>query len=424
MQYGLWVFHILFAGLNPLKATALYTAVPPSSNPKSYINKQFFNQLDRLVELERIGDGRVWFNVEDFSQLSRLNARSVRIVALETHNITEDDDEFSVCSSLSANSRIDFSSTIDTWKAMGNIIHDSDDVSFSITCSMWKSCICPELSCSRLSQVVAKQLEQEFDWTHVRKSDKPMYKFHLLLYECSAILELLALDRPLATDELPRPGFKLVESFALAKSAEIKPNEVVLDPMCGRATFLIEAAKFWPLAFYQGTDISDTQLQYAKENCQAAKMPVELLYADARKLTHLKDSSVDKIISCPPFGRQFDKVSENLYEELLLEWSRVLKDTGRMALLLDMANLPSMTEAIEKANCQIEFCRSPSFRLGKIRATILLVSKASTISKDEGRLREGKLRWETRDDSGRATWATMRSEALPSLIPYSLTVTK
>jgi len=164
------------------------------------------------------------------------------------------------------------------------------------------------------------------------------------------------------------------------------------------------------------------QLEDAQENCRVACVQVDLLHGDARNLQHLADGSIDKIISCPPFGRQFSKESEDsngndLYGELLLEWSRVLKDTGRMVLLVDASNLLFMKEAIEKANCHVDFQRAP-FRLGKLRGTFLVVSKTKTFSARK----EGLFDFEVGQARGRALWAELRSQALPSLVPYSRTL--
>jgi hypothetical protein len=80
---------------------------------------------------------------------------------------------------------------------------------------------------------------------------------------------------------------------------------------------------------------------------------------------------VDEILSCPPFGRQFPKESANLFRNCC---KNVQGDTGRMVLVVDMYNFKDIVDASQKANCAVNFCRSPS-RLGKIRATIVVVTK-------------------------------------------------
>jgi len=400
-------------------AASLYTAVPPSPNPKSKVTKDFRIQLDELVELQRLDDGRAWFDVTTTSVLSSLNARSIRIVASQNHGVVESDDENSLASYINSNPS-DIHDAISTWEKTGNSLTDNEPVSFTISSKKWDSFIIPELSATTTRRILTQQLVETFNWTLVRNSESPTYKFHLLLFESSVVLELVALDRPTGTNELPKPGFKRVESFALVKSLDIQPDDVVIDPMCGKGTFLIEAATIWPSAKYCGMDTSMDQLENAKENIEAAKVVVELESADARKLADWNDSSVDKIVCCPPFGRQFEKVSDSLYEDLMKEWSRVLKDTGRMAILLDKGNVASMTEAIQNANCQVDQCRTPSFQLGNIRATILLASKRSNTSCEQKETEFGLLWWEKGNQRfGRSLWAAMRSEALPSLVPYS-----
>ena len=52
-------------------------------------------------------------------------------------------------------------------------------------------------------------------------------------------------------------------AWALAKSANIRPGDSVLDPMCGRGVLLCEAALGWRHARYMGCDISLSQLRDA-----------------------------------------------------------------------------------------------------------------------------------------------------------------
>ena len=109
-----------------------------------------------------------------------------------------------------------------------------------------------------------------------------------------------------------------------------------------------------------------TNSKMPRENVEFANVMVELQNVDARRLVDCEDASVDKIVCSPSFGRQFEKDSENFYEELLKEWSKVLKDNGRIAILLDMDNVPSMMDAMRSANCTVDQCHKPSFQLGRI----------------------------------------------------------
>lgn len=400
--------------------TPLFTAVPPSPNPKSKISKEFRRQLDNLVNLERLDEGRAWFGLKaPASTLTSLNARSVRIVAAKYESVLDTDDTNAIAANLVKNPS-DIQDAVAAWKEAGNFLTENEPITFSITCRKWNSFVIPDLDRTEMRNVLSQHLGEDFDWDIPWDGQAPTFKFHLLLFESSAILELVALDRPMKTESLRHPGFKLVESFALVKSLDIQPGDVVIDPMCGKGTFLVEAATIWPFGKYYGMDTSTDQLQLAKENVEAAKVAVQLQFADAKNLRDWKDGSVDKIVCCPPFGRQFEKDSDNLYEELMVEWSRVLKDGGKISILLDEGNIPSMMDAIQKANCHVDQCRTPTFELGKIRATIILASKPpSDAPKKETEF--GSLWWEHTKYPGRSLWSTMRSKALPSLVPYSCT---
>ena len=418
LHHYLSYLFLLFQGN---EALVQWTAVPPSPNPRAKLNQKFLEDLTSIASIERVEDGRIWFQTEDVDQkLCQLNARSIRLVAMESQNL-DTEDPMSIIPTLCNNwDTLLFS--IQTWREAGNKLLDST-ATFTVSCQKWKSFQFSNASTTMLCNELSKHLAREFEWTRVTKKEDPTLKLNLLLHGSTVTLELITFVVPLATDELPKPGFKRVESFIMAKAANIQPREVVLDPMCGRATFLVEAATLWPQAEYQGVDLSITQLEDGAENCKAANVSVELVCADSRKLEHFKDGSVDKILCCPPFGRQFSIESDKLYDELLQEWSRVLKPTGRMVLLVDTPNVDSLAHAVKMASCRVEFIRSPPFRLGKIRGTIVIVVKDHIASYgsygSEPSPGEGLFDWERGDGRGRALWTALRAQALPALVAYS-----
>jgi len=409
-----------------LSICLLWTAVPPSTNPDSKINREFLDVAIPVINIERAETGRVWFHCDDdkLQLLDSIPARSLRLVALKSTEISplrldkqssHPNTESTVVESLCHNWKTLYAS-LNAWAMCGNI-HPRPDESptFSLTCQKWDTFVDPTISTSGLANEMAKALSRKFGWSRVRKSQRASYRFHALLYDSQVILELVTFERPLRVDELPKPGFKRIESFAVVKTADIQPDEFVLDPMCGRATFLVEAATLWPSARYQGVDSSDDQLQNAKENCRAAHVPIFLVEGDACHLAHLPDASVDKIVTCPPFGRQFKKESTFLYNDLLKEWNRVLKVSGRMVILIDVSNSEALTDAVQNAGCGVEFQRLP-FRLGKIQTTILIITK----KKRKKPFPVGTFEWEHGEQTGRALWTSLREKALPSLKPYTL----
>ena len=63
--------------------------------------------------------------------------------------------------------------------------------------------------------------------------------------------------------------------------AQIEKGDVVLDPMCGVGTTLIEAAVERPDAFYIGADVDSRQLEACADNLRTAPS-IQLLRCDIR----------------------------------------------------------------------------------------------------------------------------------------------
>jgi len=438
----------------------LWTAVPPSTNPRSKVNRDFLVDLSSATVVREVQDGRIWFETtaeeeeeEEVGSLRNLKARSIRLVALQSrHDIAVDDgntdkilDENFIISSLRTqrdddNNNVDWKkqldSALDVWNRSGNRkAKPEEDVCFTITCQKWNSFMFPQLSSTQLCQEMSNVFIRECGWTRITKktaNNKPItYQFHLLLFDSSAILELVTFVAPPKTYlNLPKPGFRRLESFVVTKAANIIPGDVVLDPMCGKATFLIEAWTHWPHASttYHGIDTSERQLQDAIENCQAAAPTdnspiVHLTLGDACDLSlhYPNPDMVDKIITCPPFGRQFSETVPP--RDLLKEWSRVLKtETGRIVLLVSEDILEEWVKAVfATAMLHLECVRAP-FPLGpNLYVSLLVISKELKSNKQkEPQLSPSLLDWEIgTKQKGRTLWAKLRSQSLPSLVPFS-----
>jgi len=131
---------------------------------------------------------------------------------------------------------------------------------------------------------------------------------------------------------------------ALVRLADLKPENVVLDPMCGAGTILGEA---WFYARHQaqlrpgwritllGGDIDLHHVRFAKANLrQLGNVPIENW--DATRRLPLDNASVDRIISNLPFGKQMSNPLEigPLYQAAVKQMDRVLKPGGRAVLLV------------------------------------------------------------------------------------------
>jgi 23S rRNA G2445 N2-methylase RlmL len=126
---------------------------------------------------------------------------------------------------------------------------------------------------------------------------------------------------------------------AMIRLADIKPNHVVLDPMCGAGTILAELFELPRSAQpapdrVLGGDIDPAAVRAATANLRRIE-GVRLARWDATALP-LAAASVDRILSNPPFGRQLGDPEEigSLYQVAVREYDRVLRPGGKAVLLV------------------------------------------------------------------------------------------
>jgi tRNA (guanine6-N2)-methyltransferase len=141
---------------------------------------------------------------------------------------------------------------------------------------------------------------------------------------------------------------------AMVRLAEVRPGQVVLDPMCGAGTILVEyleamqrdrGGKFATCHGAQGRQVANLppqawggDLEFGAVRAAATNLrhqgPALLARWDARRLP-LPEASVDRLVSNPPFGKQIGSPEEirPLYRDMIVEYDRVLRPGGRAVLL-------------------------------------------------------------------------------------------
>lgn len=152
-----------------------------------------------------------------------------------------------------------------------------------------------------------------------------------------------------------QPGsLKAPVAYCLALLADLQPDDIVLDPMCGAGTILIEARTWLRNGRLVGGDLQPSALAFAAENMRAVGLAVQtveesavaealhtapsssaLLYqGDARGL-RLPESSVQAVITNLPWDLQVaagDNVAA-FYQAALRSIALVLAPGGRAVLL-------------------------------------------------------------------------------------------
>ena len=227
----------------------------------------------------------------------------------------------------------EWSAALSAWAAFGNVA--SAPLPAHVRCKRHTTAVWAPAGISPpLRRALALRLPEAL--TPEPRRERAAVEIQITLHEDGVLVELLALKQRMDRD-LPCPGFRRLESYVVAQAAQIKPGDVVLDPFCGKATFLAESELCWPGASVIGVDSDPAQLSAAEKNLGSN---ATLLHASATALP-LADDSVDAVLSCPPFDRQYAAQDglDSLYAKSFSEMRRVLRPDGRAALLLDEKSL-------------------------------------------------------------------------------------
>ncbi len=130
---------------------------------------------------------------------------------------------------------------------------------------------------------------------------------------------------------------------AMSWLAAPTPRDVVLDPLCGAGTILIERALLAPLARALGGDMREDAVAVARRNARAAGIRATWSVWDARSLP-LDAASVTRIVTNLPFGKRVGSHETNaaLYSALAEEFARVLAADGLLVTLTSEDRLWNM----------------------------------------------------------------------------------
>jgi len=134
---------------------------------------------------------------------------------------------------------------------------------------------------------------------------------------------------------------------AMVRLAEIRPNDVLVDPMCGAGTILAEQlarGREYARAKVVGGDLSAEALRVAEANLR--RVGQALLVRWGATQLPLPNAFADRIISNPPFGKQLGEPEEigPLYRAMVRSYDRVLRPSGRAVLLV--ADVRALKDAV------------------------------------------------------------------------------
>lgn len=123
-------------------------------------------------------------------------------------------------------------------------------------------------------------------------------------------------------------------AHALARLLGLTRPTLVMDPMCGTGSIVLECAHLYPGARALGGDIDPKALGIAANRLRLVSPAPDLVRWDARAIP-LPSGCVDGLVCNLPFGRRVGshRRNEHLYPGFFRELYRVLRPGGRAVLL-------------------------------------------------------------------------------------------
>ncbi|XP_050733962.1 uncharacterized protein LOC127007262 isoform X2 [Eriocheir sinensis] len=186
-----------------------------------------------------------------------------------------------------------------------------------------------------INRVLGQQLSEAMagwvpDWR------QPLVDLYVNLTSSHYIVGAVLSPRPLSLRTyIPHLTLRSTICHLMARLSCLPPKAIVLDPMCGGGSILVETAMSFDVSHVIASDSSREQLEVARCNLHNLRVPVTLLQADVQELP-LQDSSVNTVLCDFPFGQKHKLASESqqLLAKVLREMHRVLVCGGRAVFLL------------------------------------------------------------------------------------------
>lgn len=163
-------------------------------------------------------------------------------------------------------------------------------------------------------------------------------------------------------------------AYGMVCLSQPHPNDIVLDPMCGSGTILLERAYAGRYRYLIGGDISEEALDATQRNFGRQHQPRQFFHWDAQDIP-IQPNSVNKIICSLPIGESKEGNSRlaNLYRKCLLQYENVLKGNGKMVLL---SLQPALLNGILKQQESLKTRQRVGVDVGGNQGRIFVIQKS------------------------------------------------
>ena len=171
----------------------------------------------------------------------------------------------------------------------------------------------------------------------------PFLKVYVHITDTELIIGFPIFRKPLSQRIfLNRSGLRSTICWCLCHLANISPGDIVIDPMCGVGTVVVQGAVSFPCTEFMGVDWSKEQVCATTANIKRAGVSAraQAVQADARGLPFGDDRFTAAVCDLP-FNRSHKVCGDmpQTYEAVLAELSRVVRGGGHAAVLVERLHL-------------------------------------------------------------------------------------
>lgn len=129
-------------------------------------------------------------------------------------------------------------------------------------------------------------------------------------------------------------------SYLLLSLANTNDDNIILDPFCGSGAIIKTLVKNFKYNMCFASDIDEELVNNLKREYKNNKINLFIKIKNALMLDNFEDDFIDIIITDPPWNL-FNKTDDNFiefYNKMLLEMARILKQNGKVVILMGNVN--------------------------------------------------------------------------------------
>jgi len=210
--------------------------------------------------------------------------------------------------------------------------------------------------------------------TSMKVSNKPDIEFIFMKRNEGYLYFLLKLTKDRKTEKYLQKGELRPEvCFLMSKLADIKEESVVLDPFCGTASIPKAIIKHFKYNMIFAIDNNEEKIVKLRKEYKKNKKNFYIKKGNALDLNMLENNFIDLIITDPPWNiyDKKEKDFKKFYSDMLKEFYRVLKENGKIVLL--MGNTSDFEKALNKTLFNVE--NKLSVLINGKKASVYLITK-------------------------------------------------